>query len=283
MSELPSVVSTQWLHAHLDEPQMRVVDASWYLPGEQRDPAHEYLQQHIPGAVFFDIDAICDTTSVLPHMAPTAHQFARDVGALGIGDGDTVVVYDTAGLFSAARVWWLFRLMGIETVAVLDGGLPKWLAEARPVETGETSLVSRTLRVTLDRSRVRTLDEVQCALPDPKIQIVDARPPARFLAEAPEPRPELPSGHMPGARCVFFKSVLNPDGTMLDVDALRAVFAAAGVDVSQPVITSCGSGVTAAVLSLALDCMGHRDHALYDGAWSEWAATLGCEVVTGAG
>ncbi len=261
-----TLVSTDWLAAHLADPALRVLDASWYLPAQNRDAKAEYAAGHIPGARFFDIDEIADLTVPLPHMAPPVEKFVSRVRALGIGNGTQTVVYDGAGTFSAARVWWTFRLMGLTACAVLDGGLPKWRAEGRTVTDALPPPNVPHLHVTPQPHLVRTATEVLATT----ATVVDARSAARFRGEAPEPRVGLRGGHIPGSRNIPYTAVLNPDGTMKDDASLRQVFADADVDLSGPVITSCGSGVTAAVLSLALERLGHRDHALYDGSWSEW-------------
>lgn len=265
-----TLVSTAWLAAHLGDPDLRVIDASWYLPDMGRDGRAEYDAAHIPGARYFDIDEISDLRSPLPHMAPPVEKFMSRMRAMGIGDGHQVVVYDGAGLFSAARVWWLFRLMGKTDCAVLDGGFGKWQAEGHPVE--DMPPVTRDRHITVSRQNhlVKDVTQVAAAAKLGSPQIVDARGAARFRGEEPEPRPGLRSGHIPGSKNLHFRALLNDDGTMKDTDGLRAAFEGAGVDLSKPVITSCGSGVTAAILSLALERLGHRDHALYDGSWSEW-------------
>ena len=265
-----TLVSTAWLAQHLKDPDLRVLDASWYLPDAGRDAKAEFAAGHIQGARFFDIDEIADQRSPLPHMAPTPEKFVSRLRAMGVGDGHQVVVYDGAGLFSAARVWWTFRLMGKVDVAVLDGGLPKWRAEGREVEAALAPVKDRHLTVSRQSHLVKDVTEVSHAAKLGTAVIVDARSSARFRGEAPEPRPGLRSGHIPGSVNVPFGTVLNADGTMKPVAELRAVFQAAGVDLARPVITSCGSGVTAAVLSLALERAGHRNHALYDGSWAEW-------------
>jgi len=275
------LVSTDWLAAHLDAPDIRILDASWHMPDSGRDATGEYSAAHIPGAHFFDVDEISDTGSSLPHMAPPTEKFVARLRAKGIGDGHRVVVYDTLGLFSAARVWWLFRLFGKRDVAVLDGGLPKWLAEGRPVEDGAPTPRDRHFTARRDASLVRDVTQVAASAKLGAPQIVDARAPERFRGEVPEPRPGLRPGHIPGARNVHFKAVLNPDGTMKSTEDLRAVFEAAGVDVGKPVITSCGSGVTAAILNLALERLGNRGHALYDGSWAEWGAYPDLKVERG--
>lgn len=265
-----TLVSTGWLAAHLSDPGLRILDASWYLPAQNRDPKAEYAAAHIPGARFFDIDEIADLSIPLPHMAPPVEKFISRLRGLGVGDGQQVVVYDGAGLFSAARVWWTFRLMGLTRIAVLDGGLPKWRAEGRPLTDAPPDLRAPHLTPRPQPQLVKTAAQVLDALQTGSAQVLDARAAARFRGEVPEPRAGLRSGHMPGALNLPFSQVLNPDGTLKAPDALRAAFTAAGVDLSRPVITSCGSGVTAAVLSLALEVLGHRNHALYDGSWAEW-------------
>lgn len=265
-----TLVSTAWLAAHLKDPDLRVIDASWYLPDAGRDPRAEYAAAHIPGARFFDIDEITDNRSSLPHMAPQPEKFVARMRAMGIGDGHQVVVYDGAGLFSAARVWWTFRLMGKTDVAVLDGGFPKWQAEGREVEDMPPVMRDRHMMVSRQNHLVKDVTQVAHAAKLGEAEIIDARGVARFKGEAPEPRPGLRSGHIPGSKNVPFATLLNPDGTMKSVDALRSTFEAAGVNLSKPAITTCGSGVTAAVLSLALERLGHKNHALYDGSWAEW-------------
>jgi thiosulfate/3-mercaptopyruvate sulfurtransferase len=276
-----TLVSTAWLEAHLKDPDLRVLDASWYLPDAGRDPKGEYLAAHIPGARFFDIDEISDQRSALPHMAPPPEKFISRMRAMGVGDGHQVVVYDTAGLLSAARVWWTFRLMGKTDVAVLDGGFPKWQAEGRAVEDMPPVVRDRHMTVQRQAALVRDVTQVAHASKLGDTEIVDARPAARFRGEAPEPRPGLRSGHMPGAKNLPYAQLLNADGTMKDLPALRAAFAEAGVDLGKPVITTCGSGVTAAILSLALERMGHRNHALYDGSWAEWGMYDDLKVAKG--
>jgi thiosulfate/3-mercaptopyruvate sulfurtransferase len=265
-----TLVSTAWLAAHRSDPDLRVIDASWYLPDAGRDAKTEYKAAHIPGARFFDIDEITDSRSNLPHMAPPPEKFVSRMRAMGIGDGHQVVVYDGSGLFSAARVWWTFRLMGKTDVAVLDGGFPKWQAEGREVEDMPPVLRDRHITVSRQHALVKDVTQVAHAAKLGEAEIIDARSAARFKGEAPEPRPGLRAGHIPGSKNVPYASLLNPDGTMKPVADLRAVFEAAGVNLSKPAITSCGSGVTAAILSLALERMGHKNHALYDGSWAEW-------------
>lgn len=265
-----TLVSTDWLAAHLNDPDLRILDASWHMPATGRDARAEYAAGHIPGARFFDIDEISDQRSALPHMAPPPEKFVSRMRAMGVGDGHQVVVYDTSGIFSAPRVWWTFRLMGKVDVAVLDGGLPKWLAEGRPVEDLPPVVRDRHITVQRQAHLIKDVSQVAAASKLGDWQIVDARGAPRFKGEVEEPRPGLRSGHIPGSRNAPFTTLMNPDGTMKDLDGLRATFAGAGVDLDRPVITTCGSGVTAAVLSLALERLGHRQHALYDGSWSEW-------------
>ncbi|WP_204112947.1 3-mercaptopyruvate sulfurtransferase [Shimia biformata] len=276
-----TLVSTEWLAQHLKDPDLRIIDASWYLPGDGRDPKAEYDSAHIPGARFFDIDEIADLRSDLPHMVPPVEKFMSRMRAMGVGDGHQVVVYDGAGLFSAARVWWLFRLMGQDNVAVLDGGFPKWQAEGRPVEDLPPVIRDRHMTVRRQNHMVRDVTQVSSASKLGDHEIIDARAPARFRGEAPEPRPGLRAGHIPGSKNVHFATLLNEDGTMKAPDDLRAVFASAGVDLDKPAITTCGSGVTAAVLSLAMERFGKSDHSLYDGSWTEWGMFPTVPVATG--
>ena len=265
-----TLVSTAWLAAHIKDPDLRILDASWYLPDAGRNAQAEYDAEHIPGARFFDIDEISDLRSSLPHMAPPPEKFISRMRAMGVGDGHQVVVYDGAGLFSAARVWWLFRLMGKTDVAVLDGGLPKWKAEGRELEDLPPYLRDRHMTVSRQNHLVKDVTQVAHAAKLEEAEILDARSAPRFKGEVAEPRPGLRSGHIPGAKNIPFSTLLSPNGTMKAPADLRAVFDAAGVDLTKPAITSCGSGVTAAIISLALERIGHRNHSLYDGSWAEW-------------
>ncbi|RKF16390.1 3-mercaptopyruvate sulfurtransferase [Roseovarius spongiae] len=276
-----TLVSTEWLAAHLQDPDLRILDASWYLPAAERDAKAEYDEAHIPGARFFDIDEISDSRSELPHMAPSPEKFMSRLRAMGVGDGHQVVVYDGAGIFSAARVWWLFRLMGQRNVAVLDGGFPKWRAEERPTEDMPPMVRDRHMTARRQNQMVKDATQVAAAAKLGDHAIIDARAPDRFRGDAPEPREGLRAGHIPGARNVHYATLLNEDGTMKEPDALRAAFEAAGVDLSRPAITTCGSGVTAAILNLALERIGKTDHALYDGSWTEWGASPTVAVATG--
>ena len=264
------LVSTDWLAAHLKDPDLRVLDASWFMPGSGRDARAEYDEGHIPGARFFDIDEISDQRSNLPHMAPPVEKFMSRMRAMGVGDGHQVVVYDRMGLFSAARVWWTFRLMGKMDVAVLDGGYPKWHAEGREIEDMPPIVKDRHMTVSRQNQLVKDVTQVAHAAKLREAEIIDARAAPRFRGEVEEPRPGLRSGHIPGSKNLPFSVLLNPDGTMKPLPELRRAFDAAGIDLTKPAITTCGSGVTAAILSLALERLGHRNHALYDGSWSEW-------------
>ena len=265
------LVSTDWLADHLRDPNIIPVDGSYFLPTQQRDAQAEYRAGHIPGAVFFDIEAISDDSTDLPHMLPGPAQFGKTVGALGIGDGDTVVVYDSVGLYSGARVWWTFRIFGAKKVFILDGGLPKWKKEGRPLEKGNAARPPKKFDAEMNVGAVAMTDDVRMALADESAQIVDARAADRFHGKAPEPRPGLRSGHMPGSFNVPFGGVVE-DGRLASRERIEAAFKAGGVDLDKPIITSCGSGVTAAILTFALEAIGKEPKGLYDGSWAEWAS-----------
>ncbi|MFG1294182.1 MULTISPECIES: 3-mercaptopyruvate sulfurtransferase [Xanthobacter] len=272
MAETSPFVSTEWLAANLGAPDLVVVDASWHMPGSGREGAPEFLAQHIPGAVHFDIDAIADHSTDLPHMLPDPHSFAQAAGALGIGDGLRIVVYDSVGLFSAPRVWWTFRVFGAQDVMILDGGLPKWLAEGRPVDNGPARRAPAVFTARMDHSMVADITTVERVLAAGSAQVLDARNEARFRGEAPEPREGLASGHMPGAFNLPHARVVE-NGRLLPPDQVRPIIEATGLDLARPVITSCGSGVSAAILWLALESIGKRPQALYDGSWTEWGSS----------
>jgi thiosulfate/3-mercaptopyruvate sulfurtransferase len=273
-------VTTDWLFAHLREPGLGVIDASWHLPTTGRNGDAEFGRGHIPGAVFFNIDVIADTSSGLPHMLPEAEPFAKAMAALGLGDGMHFVVYDTLGLFAAARVWWTLRAYGVSQVSILEGGYPKWLREGRPIETGDAHPKPLAFTPRLDPGVVASIDDVRKALASGAAQVVDARPADRFEGRTPEPRPGLRSGHMPGSLSVPFVEIVE-HGCLKSREALTATLAAHGVDLKKPVITTCGSGVTAAILALAVEEVGGTMAGLYDGSWAEWGGRADCSVVTG--
>jgi thiosulfate/3-mercaptopyruvate sulfurtransferase len=276
------LVSTAWLAERLGSDEIRVVDATWFMPGEGRTGAESYAAGHIPGAVFFDIDAISDPATELPHMLPAADAFAEAAGGLGLRRDLTIVVYDAQGIFSAPRVWWTLRTMGFPEVFVLDGGLLKWRAEGRPVESTPPQITLSTIEPAFDPSLVRDLEAVRGVIERHDAQIIDARPGPRFRGEVPEPRAGLRGGHMPGARNVPWGGLINADGVMRSTDEIRAAFESASVDLDKPIITTCGSGVSASLLALALARLGREDVAVYDGSWTEWGGRADTPIVTSA-
>ena len=282
--ETPLVVTPAWLAAEGGAGSgVRVLDGSWHLPTLARDPVAEFLEAHIPGAAFFDIDSVCDPDSSLPHMLPSPALFARSVSALGIGNDSHVVVYDTVGLYSAARVWWMFRVFGHERVSILAGGLPLWRAEGHAVESGKATIAPDSFTATArDDTLVRSFEQVRATFGTGSAQIVDARAAARFSGEDPGPRPDLPRGHIPGSRNVPFSAVLDDDEAALsDAAAIRRAFEDAGVDPARPVIATCGSGITACTLALALATIGADRVAVYDGSWTDWGSRADAPVETG--
>jgi thiosulfate/3-mercaptopyruvate sulfurtransferase len=263
--------STQWLADNLGKPGVVVVDASYYLPNQKRDAKVEYFSSHIPGAVFFDINSICDQSTDLPHMLPGPEQFGEQIGALGIGEDDTIVVYDGVGLYSAPRVWWSFLIFGAKNVFILDGGFPAWKSESRPTETGEVKRELRKFNATMDTAAVAMHTDVEMALNDGSAQVVDARSAGRFAGREPEPRPGLRAGHMPGSLNVPFTEIVE-NGRLVSPERIKKAFAKGRVDLDRPIITTCGSGVTAVVLALGLDTLGKPLARIYDGSWSEWGS-----------
>jgi len=276
------LVTTDWLSAHIDDPKVKIIDASFKLPGVLPLPADDYLAAHIPGAVFFDVDAVSDHSDPRPHMYPNADQFARDVAALGISSGDTVVAYDSGGWVAAPRAWWMFLSFGHNNVKVLDGGLKKWLREGRPTHSGNVTAKPGKFQAKFDSSYVRSQQQLVGNLTTHAEQLVDARPRPRFEGTVAEPRAGLRGGHIPGSRSVPYAGLFDAEtGAMKPLDELRRIFGDAGVDIAKPIVTSCGSGVSALVLTLALYRLGVRGSALYDGSWAEWGLPDGPPVATG--
>src|SRR6201996_1434949 len=277
------LVSTEWLAAHIHDANVRVLDATFKLPGVLPLPKDDYLAGHLPGAVFFDVDAVSDHSNPLPHMFPSAEQFGRDVGGLGVSNADTVVVYDSGGWVAAPRAWWMFLSYGHGNVRVLDGGLKKWKAEGRKVENGEVKAKPASFKASYDPRRVRSIEQMVANVASRAEQVIDARAADRFEGRAAEPRPGIRAGHIPGALNLPYNNLFDAStGTMKPLEDLRKAFAGAGVDTAKPIITSCGSGVSAGVLTLALYRLGVEDTALYDGSWSEWGKADGPPIATGA-
>jgi thiosulfate/3-mercaptopyruvate sulfurtransferase len=274
------VVSADWLQGELGKPDLRVLDASFYLPAQKRDADAEYAAGHIPGAIRFDQDKIADHSTNLPHTIPSPGYFATEAGKLGISENDRIVVYDGIGMFASPRVWWLFRVMGAKNVFVLDGGLDGWKAEGRPLEAAKPDYAAATFKPNYDEARVVTLDRMRDIVSSGALQIADARSAGRFAAAEPEPRAGMRSGHMPGARSLP-SGVFATQGRFKSLPELKQTIEDAGIDLSKPVVTSCGSGITAAIITLALESLGHTDNKLYDGSWSEWGSRDDTPVVTG--
>ena len=275
------LVDTETFSRLLDAPDVRAVDASWYLPVENRDALSDYRERHIAGAVFFDIDDISDESSDLPHMLPRPEKFSSRVQSLGLGDGVRIVVYDGGNMMAAARVWWMFRVFGHDDIQVLDGGLAKWMAEGRPVDDEPVIPRERHFTPRLNTFLVRDIGQMKANLASRRAQVVDARGRGRFTGEEAEFRPGLKSGHIPGSRNLPYTSLLHEDGTIVDNEAIAGAFRDAGIDPARPVVTTCGSGISACFLTLALDLAGFPDAAVYDGSWTEWGSAADTPVATG--
>jgi thiosulfate/3-mercaptopyruvate sulfurtransferase len=275
------LVSTDWLAAHIKDANVKVLDATFKLPGVLPLPKDDYLAAHLPGAVYFDVDAVADHSNPLPHMFPSAEQFGRDIGLLGIGNDDAVVVYDSGSWVAAPRAWWMFLSYGHRNVRVLDGGLKKWRAEGRPVESGEVKAKPASFKASYDDKRVRSMEQMVANVASKTEQVIDARAAERFEGRAAEPRPGIRSGHIPGARNVPYNILFDTSGAMKPLEEVRKAFVGAGVDLAKPIVTSCGSGVSAGALTIALYRLGVTDTALYDGSWSEWGKEGGPPIATG--
>jgi thiosulfate/3-mercaptopyruvate sulfurtransferase len=278
----PFTVDADWLEQRLGQPGLSIVDASWYLPAQKRDARGEYEAGHIPGAVFLDQDAVSDRDSPLPHTLASPRDFAQYVGTMGISADDTIVVYDGPGFFSAPRAWWMFRVMGVFQTYILDGGFDRWKADGRPVTAEPTRIAPGIFHADFDASRVASLEDMRRVVASGEYQIADARSPGRFAGAEPEPRAGVRPGHMPGAHNLPY-GALSENGVLLPKSKLREIVEQAGIDLSKPVVTSCGSGVTAAVITLALETLGHTDNRLYDGSWTEWGGLPDTPVETGKG
>jgi len=278
---MDALVSTEWLAKELGANDLRVVDATYVLASDGRNPAAEFEAEHIPGAVFFDIAEISDLASPLPTMLPPPEKFASRMQSLGLGDGSRIVLYDNSPYRTAARAWWMLRVFGAHDVAILDGGLAKWKAESRPLDSGKPQVRHRHFTVWADDKQVRTLAQMKANVDSGAEQVLDARSPARFSGEEPDPRPATHAGHIPGSKNLRYSALFNADGTWKTGDALRAVFEGAGIDLSKPLVTTCGSGITASVLLFGAHLLGN-EAALYDGSWSEWGADLSTPKAMGA-